>query len=172
MCVQWVVGIRNQSPCSSFGTCKLFAKLISFDVRYTNVTQYSGYVARQMLHHRGSNQLISQLRHSTQTIHVTSFSSRGCHCVWWECVKCKAQAQLLNMLQTWKVLSLHLKSHSAAFFHTHWYSYAVTLMDSLSSTSSTIPHSQTLVPSSSLVLKPSLFLTLRVAFTIIGRMAT
>ena len=73
--------IRNQPPCSSFGTCKLFAKLISFDVRYTNVTQYSGYVARQMLHHHGSNQLISQLRHRTQTIHVTSFSSRGCHCV-------------------------------------------------------------------------------------------
>ena len=70
MCVQWVVLIRNQPPCSSFGTCKLFAKLISFDVRYTNVTQYSGYVARQMLHHHGSNQLISQLRHSTQTIHA------------------------------------------------------------------------------------------------------
>ena len=79
---------------------------------------------------------------------------------------------LLNMLQTWKVLSLHLKSHSAAFFHTHWYSYAVGFIDSLSSTSSMIPHSQTLVPSSSLVLKPSLFFTLQVAFTIIGRVAT
>ena len=110
MCVQWVVLIRNQPPCSSFVTCKLFARLISFDMRYTNVTQYSGYVARQMLHHHWSNQLISQLRHSTQTTHVTSFSSRGCHYVWWECAKCKAQAQLLNILQTWKVLSLHLKS--------------------------------------------------------------
>ena len=36
------------------------------------------------------------------------------------------------MLQTWKVLSLHLNSHSAAFFHTHWYPYAVTCMASLS----------------------------------------